>query len=156
MKYGWDDELMEDDVRVWREWRREAAELDVVKIPRALLSQDKPVREASLQVFSDASQNAYGARAYLRRDFKDNTKLRRVVAYVMPFANNTRVKEGSCMTGQLKVLELSSAQNYLVKKAQAESCSEEMRRLERGQEIHKQSTPKSLDPRLTRDWRTDI
>lgn len=84
----------------------------------------------------------------MRRDFKDNTKLRRVVAYVMPFANNTRVKEDSCMTGQLKVLKLSSAQNYLVKKAQAESCSEEMGRLERGQDIHRQSTPKSLDPRL--------
>lgn len=111
MKYGWDDELMEDDLQVWRKWRREAAELDVVKIPRALLSQDKPVREASLQVFSDASQDAYGARVYLRRDFKDNTKLRRVVAYVMPFANNTRVKEEARMTGQLKVLELSSAQN---------------------------------------------
>ncbi|XP_074620914.1 uncharacterized protein LOC141879527 [Acropora palmata] len=52
------------------------------------------------------------------------------------------------MTGQLTVLELRSAQNYLVKKAQAESFSEEMRRLERGQEIHKQSRLKSLDPRL--------
>ena len=111
MKYGWDDELMEDDLQVWREWCREAAELDVVKIPRALLSQDKPVRDASLQVFSDASQDAYGARVYLRRDFKDNTKLRRVVAYVMPFGNNTRVKEEARMIGQLKVLELSSAQN---------------------------------------------
>ena len=80
MKYGWDDELMEDDLRVWREWRREAAELDVVKIPRALLSPDKPVREASLQVFSDASQDAYGACAYLRREFKDNAVECRLVA----------------------------------------------------------------------------
>ncbi|XP_015747119.1 PREDICTED: uncharacterized protein LOC107326884 [Acropora digitifera] len=80
MKYGWDDELMEDDLRLWREWRREAAELDVVKIPRALLSQDKPVREASFQVFSDASQDVYGACAYLRREFKDNTVECRLVA----------------------------------------------------------------------------
>ena len=80
MKYGWDDELMEDDLRVWREWRREAAELDVVKIPRALLSPDKPVREASLQVFSDASQDAYGACAYFRRKFKDNAVECRLVA----------------------------------------------------------------------------
>ena len=329
MKYGWDNELMEDDLRVWREWRREAAELDVVKIPKALLSPDKPVREASLQVFSDASQDAYGACAYFRREFKDNavecrlvagkgrvaplkaqsicrleltgallaarlaetltaelmmkiekiafwsdsttvlhwihqtssnykafvgnrvseihtimsdldstlgagkvcwryvptdsnpadeitrglcpdqlnvnhlyyggpefllksaklwpeskveapqeeadkserklkwagvsretepvfgwrkysslTKVRRLVAYVRLFANNTRVKEEARMTGQLTVLELRSAQNYLVKKAQLESFSEEMRRLERGQEIHKQSRLKSLDPRL--------
>ena len=80
IKHGWDDELIEDDLRVWREWRREAAELDVVKIPRALLSQDKPVREASLQVFSDASQDAYGACAYLRREFKDNAVECRLVA----------------------------------------------------------------------------
>ena len=73
MKYGWDDELMEADLREWREWRREGADLAAVKIPRALLSQDKPVRETSLQVFSDASQDAYGTCAYLRREFKDNT-----------------------------------------------------------------------------------
>ncbi|KAK2558705.1 hypothetical protein P5673_018910 [Acropora cervicornis] len=72
MKYGWDNELMEDDLRVPCEWRREAAELDVVKIPRALLSQDKLVREAFLQVFSDASPDASGACAYLRRELKDN------------------------------------------------------------------------------------
>ena len=52
------------------------------------------------------------------------------------------------MTAQLTVLELRSAENYLVKKAQAESFSEEMLRLERGQEIHKQSRLTSLDPRL--------
>ena len=66
MKYGSDDELMEDDLQVWHEWRREAAELYVKKIPRALFSQDKPAQETLLQVFTDASQDAYGTRAYLR------------------------------------------------------------------------------------------
>ena len=61
------------------------------------------------------------------RKYSSLTKLRRVVAYVRRFANNTRVKEEARMTGQLKVLELRSAQNYLVKKAQLESFSEEMR-----------------------------
>ena len=37
MKYGWDDELKECDLREWREWHKEAKELDEVKIPRALL-----------------------------------------------------------------------------------------------------------------------
>ena len=73
MTYAWDDKLREADLREWREWRREAAELDEVKIPRALISQDKPVRETSLQVFFDASQDAYGTCAYLRREFEDNT-----------------------------------------------------------------------------------
>ena len=65
------------------------------------------------------------------------TKLRRVVAYVRQFENDTRVKEEARMTGPLTVLELRSAQNYLIKKAQAESFGEEMRR-----------RLKSLDPRL--------
>ena len=53
MKYGWDDELMEDDLRVWREWRREAAELDVVKIPRFLELQKclKQLDEERIQNF---------------------------------------------------------------------------------------------------------
>lgn len=46
------------------------------------------------------------------------------------------------------MLELRSAQNYLVKIVQAESFGEEMRRLEKAQEIHKQSRPKPLDLRL--------
>ena len=82
------------------------------------------------------------------RKYSSLTKLRRVVAYVRWFAYHTRVKEEACMTGPLTVLELRSAQNYLVKKAQAESFGEEVWCLGRGQEIHKQSRLKSLDPRL--------
>ena len=73
MKYGWDDELKEADLREWREWRKEAEKLDEVRIPRALLQEQKPVRETALHVFCDASQNAYGACAYLRRAFTDDT-----------------------------------------------------------------------------------
>ena len=43
MKYGWDDELKEADLREWREWRKEAEKLDKVRIPRALLQGQKPI-----------------------------------------------------------------------------------------------------------------
>ena len=52
MKYGWDDEQNEADLREWREWRKEAEKLNEVRIPRALLSEKKPFRETALHVFA--------------------------------------------------------------------------------------------------------
>lgn len=329
MKCGWDDELRESDLREWREWYKEAEKLDEVEIPRALLSQDKSIQETALHVFCDASQEAYGACAYLRQEFEDGTvesrlvagkgrvaplkvqsicrlelmgalvavrlaetlvsemmtkiekitfwsdsttvlhwihqmsstykafvgnrvseihsimsnleailgagtvnwryvpsesnpadditrgqrpaelsvghryndgpnflyeveelwpenkvqapcekdnesekkkrwagasqakeillgwkkysslaKLRRVTAYVMRFANNTRAKKEARLIGPLTSTELRAAQNYLVKRAQVESFSEEIQCLEMGREVHKKSRIKSLDPKM--------
>ena len=80
MKYGWDEELKESDLREWREWHKEAKELGEVEIPRVLLSQNKAIQETTLHVFCDASQQAYGACAYLRREFEDGTVESRLVA----------------------------------------------------------------------------
>ena len=73
MRYVWDDELKEADLREWREWCKEAEKLDEERIPRALLQGQKPFRETTLHVFCDASQDANGACAYLRRVFTDVT-----------------------------------------------------------------------------------
>ena len=72
MKYGWDDEFKEADLREWREWYREAKKLDEVRIPRTPLKEQKLIRETALHVFCDASQDVYGAYAYLRRAFTDD------------------------------------------------------------------------------------
>ena len=56
------------------------------------------------------------------------------------------------MTGPLIVLELRSAKNYLVKKAQAESFGEEMQHLEGDQNIHKQSMLKCFDLTLKNEY----
>lgn len=73
VKYGWDDELKEVGLREWREWHREAEKLDEVRTPRTLLQEQKPIRETAVHVFCDASQDAYGACAYLRRAYTDDT-----------------------------------------------------------------------------------
>ena len=75
-------------------------------------------------------------------------KLRRVLAYVMRFARNRRVKKELRQTGPMTATDLRAAQNQLVKRAQVESFGEEIRRLENGQEVHKRNRIKSLDPRM--------
>ena len=44
-----------------------------MRIPRVLLQEQKLARETALHVFCNASRNAYGACAYLRRAFIDDT-----------------------------------------------------------------------------------
>ena len=80
MKYGWDVELKEGDLQEQLKWHKEAEELDKVKIPRTLLRQDKAIRETTLHVFCDASQDVYGSCSYLRREFEDETVECRLVA----------------------------------------------------------------------------
>jgi len=72
LKYEWDDELKEADLREWREWFKESELLETVQIPQALFRRNEPFRETNLQVFCDASQDTYGACAYLRREFEGN------------------------------------------------------------------------------------
>ncbi|KAM7451727.1 hypothetical protein ABFA07_000746 [Porites harrisoni] len=75
-------------------------------------------------------------------------ELRRVLAYVMRFARNRRVKKELRQTRPVTVTDLRAAQNQLVKRAQVESFGEEIRCLENGQEVHKRNRIKSLDPRM--------
>ena len=66
----------------------------------------------------------------------------------MRFANNVRAKKEVRLLGALTSNELRAAQNHLVKRAQVESFGEEIQFLKIGEEIHKKSRIKSLDPRV--------
>ena len=55
-----------------REWFKESELLETVQIP--------PFRDTNLHVLCDASQDAYGVCAYLRREFEDNVVECRLVA----------------------------------------------------------------------------
>ena len=70
-------------------------------------------------------------------------KLRRVLAYVMRFVNNTRVKKELHQSGSLTATELRAAQSHPVKRALVEVF---------GQEVHKRSRIKSL----IREWKVDF
>ena len=82
------------------------------------------------------------------KKYSSPTKLRRVTAYVMRFANNARIKREARLLGALTASELRAPQNYLVKRAQFESFSQEIQCLEMGREIHKKRRIKSLDPQI--------
>ena len=75
-------------------------------------------------------------------------ELRRVLAYVMRFARNRRVKKELRQTGPVTVTDLRAAQSQLVKRAQVESFGEEIRCLGNDREVHKRRRIKSLDPRM--------
>ncbi|XP_073240218.1 uncharacterized protein [Porites lutea] len=75
-------------------------------------------------------------------------KLMKVLEYVMRFVNHTRVEKELGQTGPLTATEVRAAQSQLVKRAQVESFGEGIRCLGNGQEVHKRSRIKSLDPRM--------
>ena len=72
--------MKEADLCEWRKWFTESELLETVQIPRAPFSWNEPFRETNLHVFCDASQDAYGASTYLRREFEDNVVECRLVA----------------------------------------------------------------------------
>ena len=123
----------------------ESAELwpeNKVKMP----CENDDVKEKRKERWAGASQENEVLLGWKR--YSSLTKLRRVTAYVMQFANNVRVKKGACLLGALTSNELRAAQNYQGKRVQAESFSDEICCLKMDQEIHKKSRIKSLDPRV--------
>ena len=66
-KYGWDEEISEEDYVTWRGWLRELNSLRTLSVPRCFKpSGFSAVARVELHHFSDASESGYGAVSYLR------------------------------------------------------------------------------------------
>ena len=98
----------------------ESAELwpeNKVKLP----CENDDMKEKKKERWAGASQENKVLLAW--KTYSSLTKLRRVTAYVMRFANNIRAKKEARLLGALTSNELRAAQNYLVKRVQVESFS---------------------------------
>jgi hypothetical protein len=79
---GWDDPLEDEVENQWREWQKTLPRLENFSIKRCLMSSAKmsDVKGASLHIFCDASEAAYGVVAYLQYVNSDD---KRCCSFVM-------------------------------------------------------------------------
>ena len=70
----WDDEIQGDHLKVWRQWTGSLPRLEDIRMPRCYRNPDiSNSCTVQLHVFSDASEYAYSAAAYLKLsdDYRD-------------------------------------------------------------------------------------
>ncbi|XP_055370715.1 uncharacterized protein LOC129605155 [Condylostylus longicornis] len=72
LKHDWDDELENNLKTEWIEFRQDLSNFTSVKISRYMFISQKEVSRTELHVFSDASERAFGAAAYIRSIDSDN------------------------------------------------------------------------------------
>ncbi|GFQ70313.1 integrase catalytic domain-containing protein [Trichonephila clavata] len=77
---AWDDELPPDIYAIWSQWWLELPLLSELKIPRMILDSSGDSRDVQIHTFSDASQKAYGAAAFLRVKYKDRISINLVTS----------------------------------------------------------------------------
>ena len=68
--YGWDDQLQQDELRTWMEWLSELPNVRKMTVPRCYGEVGHDCRR-ELHTFCDASQDAFGATAYIRTIMSD-------------------------------------------------------------------------------------
>ena len=69
----WDEELTEPLTNAAQAWFSELSELTQLQIPRCLLVGGKQIDNVSLHTFVDASEDAFGAVAYVRYRYQNGT-----------------------------------------------------------------------------------
>ena len=66
-KLGWDDEIQDQQLRVWQRWLKSLSQLSEVRISRCYFNTDMTCTSMiELHLFSEASEIAYATSAYLR------------------------------------------------------------------------------------------
>ena len=78
--FDWDEELTEPLTNAAWAWFSELPELTLLQIPRCLLVGGKQIDNVSLHTFVDASEDAFGAVAYVRYSYQDGTISTNIVA----------------------------------------------------------------------------
>ena len=76
----WDEELTEPLTNAAQAWFSELPELAQLQIPQCLLLRGKQIDNVSMHTFVDASENAFGAAAYVRYSYRDGTISTNIVA----------------------------------------------------------------------------
>ncbi|GFS86063.1 uncharacterized protein TNCV_1583121 [Trichonephila clavipes] len=104
-----------------------------LKIPRKILDSSGDSSEVLIHTFSDASQKAYGAEAFLRVKHKDRVSVDLVtsksrVAPLKRFIHNCRTRITK-IKGPLTLQEVSHAENWLIHSLHEREFYEEMRKL---------------------------
>ena len=84
----WDQKLPVDLAKAASTWFRELPDLSGVKVPRSLKKSEQVI-DSQLHIFTDASQEAYGAVAYLRHEYQSGST---TVRFVMSKAKVTPLK----------------------------------------------------------------
>ncbi|XP_051162206.1 uncharacterized protein LOC127282148 [Leptopilina boulardi] len=72
-KCAWDEKLTEEEFIRWKAWISELKNAKDYQIPRAYFNREDIPRDIELHIFSDASDKAYSAVAYLRGIFRDGS-----------------------------------------------------------------------------------
>lgn len=75
----WDEEISPEQQTKANEWFAELKDLQDIDIPRCL-RENKEISETSLQIFTDAAKDAYGAAIYIRHTYEDESVTSRLVA----------------------------------------------------------------------------
>ena len=76
MKHDWDCQLSGDMLTAWESWLSEMPHLEAIEIPRCYktgVPRASEVTRRELHIFCDASEQAFGAVAYLRMSCADGT-----------------------------------------------------------------------------------
>ena len=77
---NWDEELTEPLANSARAWFSELRDLTQIQIPGCLIVKGKQIDNVSLHTVVDASEDAYGAVAYVRCSYQDGTVSTNIVA----------------------------------------------------------------------------